>query len=135
MDNSLLYRSMKISADGFPMVGATARTLGIRANIDIIIISRLVKPNIGGMSVSPPPPYNLPIHRRSAKFGGTGKDPVWEINKNCLNAFQLQYRPDPNQPNKHGFIEPKKEMSFEEYQQLIAATQHDWTLTGKKNEH
>ncbi|WP_141698985.1 hypothetical protein [Candidatus Marithrix sp. Canyon 246] len=61
MDNYLLFRSMKISANSLPVVGATARTLGIREGIDILVISGKVKPNTGGMSVSPPPPYNLPI--------------------------------------------------------------------------
>jgi hypothetical protein len=130
MDNYLLYRSMKISANGLPVVGATARTLGIRTDIDILIISGQVKPNTGGMSVSPPPPYNLPTHRRPAAFGGTGKNPVWEINVNCLSAFQLRDRADPHQPNKHGFIEPITEMLFEEYQQAIVATLHEWSLTG-----
>jgi hypothetical protein len=128
MDNDLLYRSMKISANGLPMGGATARTLGIREGIDILVISDQVKPNTGGMSVSPSPLYNLPTHRRPAAFGGTGKDPVWKINVNCLSAFQLQYRPDPHQPNKHGFIEPITEMPLEEYQQAIVATLHEWIL-------
>lgn len=130
MDNDLLYRSMKISANGLPMLGATARTLGIREGIDILVSSDQVKPNTGGMSVSPPPPYNLPTHRRPAAFDGTGKDPVWEIKLVCLSAFQLQYRPDPHQPNKHGFIEPIKEMPLEDYQQAIVATLHEWSLTG-----
>jgi hypothetical protein len=133
MSNYLLYRSMKISENGLPVVGATARTLGIRADIDILVISGKVKPNAGGMSVSPPPPYNLPTHRRPAAFGGTGKDPVWEINMMCLSAFQLQYMPDPHQPNKHGFIEPITEMPFEQYQQAITATLHEWTLTGNQS--
>jgi len=30
------------------------------------------------------------------------------------------------------FIEPIKEMAFEEYQQAIIATLHDWTLTGNQ---
>ena len=33
MDKYFLFRSMKISANGLPVVGATARTLGIRKDI------------------------------------------------------------------------------------------------------
>jgi len=33
----------------------------------------------GGMSVAPDCPGHLSEHRRPAEHGGTGKDPVWEL--------------------------------------------------------
>ena len=81
------------------------------------------------MSVSPPPPDNLPYYRRPPEFGGTGKDPVWEMDTDEL-PVELRYRPDPDNPEGHGYIEPSYPMSFEEYQRAIHTTQRLWTLVG-----
>jgi hypothetical protein len=127
IDNAdeLLYRSMKQANDGLPEVGPSGRTLGVRPD-DIPIENGLVRPNTGGMSVSPNSPYNLPPHRRPPEFGGTGKDPVFCMGSSCL-PDGLQYRPDPANPTGHGFIEPSREMNFEEYQKLIEQTRPFWS--------
>lgn len=47
------------------MIGETARTLGLGKGIDIPVTGQeLVKPETGGMSVSPDSPFHLPKHRR-----------------------------------------------------------------------
>jgi hypothetical protein len=80
-----------------------------------------------GMSVSPPPPENLPVHRRPAEFGGTGPDPVWEFETEELPEG-LRYSPDRRNPQGHGYIEPARRMSFEEYQRLLHSTRGLWRL-------
>jgi hypothetical protein len=127
-----LYRSMKQDPNGFPVVEESARGLGVRYNKDvqdIPVLNGQVKPAMGGMSVTPHTPYNLSSYRRPPEFGGTGSAPVWQIKPDCLSNFNLQYRPDPNNSDTHGFIEPKEEMSFLEYQQALAATINMWKLS------
>jgi hypothetical protein len=38
----------------------------------------------------------------------------------------LTYRPDPERPDRHGFVEPRERMAFGEYQAALAATLPDW---------
>jgi hypothetical protein len=118
---------MKRGEDGLPKTGASARTLGARCNIDIAINEDgFVEPETDGMSVSPPPPENLPYYRRPPEFSGEGKDPLWELDTGELPE-ELSYRPDPDNPEGHGFIEPSRRMTFEEYQRAIHGTRGLWT--------
>ncbi|MDQ4071014.1 MAG: sugar-binding protein [Actinomycetota bacterium] len=120
-----IFRSMKRGAAG-PEVGPTARTLGARPGVDIPVdAAGRVKPGTGGMSVSPGSPHNLPSHRRPAELGGTGKDPVW-CTGTCTLPEGLTYRPDPKNPSGHGFVEPSRPMTFNEYQQLLESTRKLW---------
>lgn len=116
--------------DGLPEVGASARALGARpgdATGDIGIgPGGVVQPETGGMSVSPPP-ENLPGIRRPPEFGGTGKDPLFELETDDLPQ-ELRYRPDPTKPDAHGFVEPSRAMGFEEYQQAPRSTRSLWRL-------
>jgi hypothetical protein len=117
---------MRKEAHGAPEVGPTGRTLGARPGTDIKPDkSGMVKPETGGMSASPGSPYNLPEHRRPPKFGGTGKDPVFCIGK-CDLGPDLRFRPDPKNPTGHGFIEPARPMSIDEYQRALEATRGLW---------
>ncbi len=110
--------------NGTPKVGESARTLGVRHNIDIPIGENgMVHPNTGGMSVSPSP-NDLPIHRKPTAYGGTGKDPVWSININDLGS-DLKYVPD--SPG-HGTIQPTRTMTFEDYQKALEETLLRWGL-------
>ncbi len=107
-----------------PLCGDTARTLGVRYGdpnrFDIEVTdNEMVKPNTGGMSVSPDRADNLPRFRR--------KDPIWIINSDVLSEFGLQYRPDPEN-DKHGFIEPDKEMKLSVYLEALSSTQAYWRL-------
>ena len=113
------------------MLGPTARTLGARPGpvpgpgVDIPVRDGLVQPGTGGLSVAPDDPMNLPRMRRPREFGGTGKDPVWGMNTNDLGS-DLVYRPDPADPSRHWFVEPVREMSYDEYQQALEATRAHW---------
>jgi len=71
----------------------------------------MVYPNHQGMSVAPDSPSNLPGFRRPPAFGGTGKDPVWEISEGDLGP-NLNF--NQNSPG-HGVIEPSRPMTYEEY--------------------
>lgn len=72
--------SMKSASDGRPVSERTARALGVRLGIDIPVgADGLVAGGGGGMSVAPDSPHHLPEHRRPLDCGGTGKDPIWEL--------------------------------------------------------
>jgi hypothetical protein len=88
----------------------------------------MVRPETGGMSVSPDDPMRLPAFRRPPAMGGTGKDPVFCISEECLGQ-SLRYRPDPQRPNEHGFIEPSKPMTLDEFQKALADTVRSWKST------
>lgn len=122
-----------MSEDGLPQFGESGRYLGARPGIpgeepvgDIpVAVDGSVRPGTGGMSVSPPPVSNLPLHRRPPEYGGTSKDPVFELETDGL-PIGLRYRPDPAAPERHGFIEPSRTMGFEEYRQAISAARTLW---------
>jgi hypothetical protein len=116
-----------MSADG-PSVGPTARQLGARREDDLPVdADGFVEPETGGVSVAPEAAKRLPIHRRPAEHGGDGRDPVWKLSVNAL-PDGLRYRPDEEDPENHGTIEPSRRMTFDEFQEKVAATQPSWTL-------
>ncbi len=124
-----LYRAMRTAADGLPEVGPTARTLGVRTgdraphhDVAAILPTDTVAPDAGGMSVAPNDPANLPKNRRPASMGGTGSDPVWEIDDSELGA-ELRFSQD---SVTHGVIEVKDETTLDEYEHALAATRDKW---------
>lgn len=121
-----LFRAMRADQNGLPEVGANARSLGVRPGTDTTAAlgQDVVQPGVGGLSVSPDQPTNLPYFRRPQELGGTGKDPVWSIDSNRL-APDLRYRVDPTTPT-HGFIEPAHAMTLDAYQAALAATHAMW---------
>lgn len=122
----IVLRAMKLGEDELPKPGWSARALGARCNIDIPIDENgCVEPEMGGVSVSPPPPENLPPIRLPRELGGKGKDPVWEMETDEL-PDGLVYRPDPDNPEAHGFIEPARRMTFEEYQRILHEARTLW---------
>jgi hypothetical protein len=119
---------MRKGRDEKPEVGRSARTLGVRPGVDILVEpDGTVTGGTGGMSVAPDAPANLPSHRRPPEHGGTGKDPVWEIDTAELEEA-LDYRADPLQPGAHGFIEPSRRMTLEDHEHALAATREMWRL-------
>jgi hypothetical protein len=114
---------MREDPTGGPMVGASARTLGVRPQVDIPVVGGQVSPNAGGMSVAPDRPENLHPLRRPPTYGGSGKDPVWYIDIDWLGGGDLQFRQD---STTHGLIEPALNMSLDDLQQALGATRVYW---------
>ncbi len=134
--DDLLFRSMRPAADGRPLVAPSARGLGVRSDqvsgvfhYDLALdpVSGLVLPGTGGLSVAPADPARLPRHRRPPSLGGAGGDPVFAIARLALGP-DLAYRPDPERPTRHGFIEPARPMSLDEFQAALAATRPRWVV-------
>ena len=117
-----LFRGMKVDNGQTPLSGPTARTLGVRPEIDIPVCAGCVKPGTGGMSVAPDTPLNLPRHRRPESFDGTGKDPVFGIEESSLDQRLRFHQDSPT----HGVIEPAVEMTIEEFQHLLRETARLW---------
>ncbi|HEV3385203.1 MAG TPA: hypothetical protein VG097_10315 [Gemmata sp.] len=125
-----LYRAMTPASDGLPQVGRSARLLGIRTpnettvNPDVTASTpnEIIQPGTGGMSEAPNDPTNLPPFRKPPEFGGTGKDPVWEIDTSVLGP-DLQFRQD---SANHGLIEPARAMMLSEFEKAIEATRSKW---------
>lgn len=116
---------MKADSDGLPRVEGTARGLGVRRGNDIPEDGDgLCSPGNGGMSVAYDTPDNLPPHRRPPEHGGTGPDPLWEIEDSDLPDF-LAYRED-DELEGHGFIEPAYTMEIGDYEDALAATRTLW---------
>lgn len=124
-----VYRAMTPDTDGLPQVGRSARQLGIRPrdrlphnDVSAASPEDVVAPG-EGMSVAPDQPANLPKNRRPPEVnGGTGKDPVWEIDTDEIGP-NLHYHQD--RPS-HGVIGVKEPMSLEEFEQALAATRARW---------
>jgi hypothetical protein len=141
----LYYRGMA-EQNGKPKIGRSARLLGIRPVIDIDVeqmptgylneqgylltdservfrgeLVVVALRNTKGMSVSLSI-ESLPAFRRPSKFGGTGKDPLWQIDdRNIMGDLQaVQDSPT------HVSILPRVTMSLERYEAALANTQNDW---------
>jgi hypothetical protein len=114
-----LFRAMIADSDGQPLVGRSARKLGIRTpretndpNVTAIADNELIQPGTGGLLTAPDEPANLPPFRRPPKFGGRGKDPVWQIDTNDLGP-DLLHRLD---GATHALVEPIRPMQLKEYE-------------------
>lgn len=136
---ALIYRAMRADGDS-PMVGHTKNdTLGVREGIDIQPIQGVVQPSTGGMSVSPSlqelPPHLVPKRLRKhgypdARRSNTLPDTFpWRMGVGPFTDGQLcdglQLRIDPSNP-AHGFVEPDRPLSLEEYRVAIEATRPAW---------
>ncbi|GAX42428.1 hypothetical protein NIES4075_34290 [Tolypothrix sp. NIES-4075] len=145
----LYYRGMA-EENGKPKVGRSARLLGIRPGIDIDVEQMpkgwlddwgYLKPeternsseervtvvirNTKGMSASLSI-EGLPMFRKSPTFGGTGKDPLWQIDDSkitgALEAIQ--------DSATHVSILPITTMLLNKYEAALANTQNDWEKVG-----
>jgi hypothetical protein len=127
-----VLRGMRPADDGSPRLGPTPKTLGARPagpdgeDGDIPVgEDGMVRPGTGGMSVSPYPPSNIVPFRRPPEHGGTAKKfRLYEIETDELPE-ELVARDDPHREG-HVFIEPAREMSFEDYQSALESTEDLW---------
>jgi hypothetical protein len=121
---------MTPDADGLPVVGRSARQLGVRtldwaphndvnAELPDDPVSRGE-----GMSAAPHDPANLPKNRRPPQLqGGLGKDPVWSIDTDDLGP-ELEFFQD---NSTHGVVGTKMPMTLAGFEQALAATRLRWT--------
>jgi hypothetical protein len=141
----LYYRGMA-EQNNRPKIGRSARLLGIRPGIDINIeqmpigyldeqgyllpesqrkisgelVTVAIK-DTKGMSVSISI-EGLPAFRKPARFGGTGKDPLWQIDDNIITGDLQAIQDSPT----HVSILPRVTMSLERYEVALANTQKHW---------
>ncbi|MDP5017609.1 hypothetical protein FJR11_00290 [Anabaena sp. UHCC 0187] len=141
----LYYRGMT-DENGKPKIGRSARLLGVRLGIDINIKQMPVDSldeqgyllpeserefqgelvdvaivNTGGMSVSLSIEA-LPAPRKPAKFGGYGKDPLWQIDDSNITGDLQAVQDSPT----HVSISPRVTMLLERYELALANTQDYW---------
>ncbi|MBE9005208.1 hypothetical protein IQ259_09165 [Fortiea sp. LEGE XX443] len=141
----IYYRGMA-EKDGKPKIGRSARLLGVRLGIDIdveqvprdwldeqgYLLAEPQRNNSGyivavairndkGMSVSLSI-ESLPAFRRPAIFGGTGLDPLWQIESSKITG-ELQAVQD---SATHVSILPITTMLLEKYETALANTKNDW---------
>ena len=118
-----LFRGMRAAPDGFPELGETAKTLGVRPNTDIPVVNGAVGPGTGGMSVNTAV-EGVPLFRKPPALGGTGKDvSVFTIRSEDFDS-RLQVVQD---SKTHGTVEPTGNMSYDAYRQLLEESRLRWT--------
>jgi hypothetical protein len=136
---TLVYRSMKMDANGLPVLEESAQGLGVRPDLgtgkgDIPLSDDFfVAPETGGMSVAPFSPTFLPAFRRPpgipnsfGVFDGSGKAPVWQFD---LKQLPPGLKFDQDSPT-HGTFQPAYHMQYDEYKAKLESTQKNWKLIG-----
>lgn len=131
----LMFRAMKKADDRRPILGRTARTLGVRVSafgatpedppqFDVYPdASGQVSPG-WGLSVAMDDPRGLPKHRRPQALGGEGRDPVFSLPVRAVgNVMNVNEDRPP-----HALIEPAKLCSLEEYEAALAGTRPSWEV-------
>lgn len=143
----LYYRGM-VEENGKPKIGRNARLLGVRPGIDIdveqmprgwfdehgyllpekerkstdVLVDAAIR-NVKGMSTSLSI-ESLPEFRKPIKFGGTGKDPLWQIEDSKISGDIEAVQDSPT----HVTIMPRVTMLLEKYETALAKTQDNWVL-------
>ena len=120
---------MKSADDGQPIIGPSARKLGVRVGgtvVDLPVTSDgFVEPGTGGMSVAVDDAHHLPKHRRPRSLGGEGRDPVFALEAAILLPH-LTLRVD---RHPHALVEPSLPCPLSEYDATLAGTRPSWRKT------
>ena len=122
---SPLYRGMTDDG-GKPQIGDSARNLGVRQQ-EITVEQRdgkdfIIAKDTEGMSTAPGTPRNLPQHRRNKDWGGTGKDPVWEIDDSKVTGALKAFQDKPT----HVTVAASHDMPLEDFKAALSSTQNNW---------
>jgi hypothetical protein len=129
-----IYRAMIEDADGMPLLGPKAETLGIRRNKDIVPdgSGMVHRPNFqpgepNGLSCAPTI-GDLPLFALPQRWGGRNRRTViWGIDAADLVPELLAVEDsDPKRPTRHISIGPSLTMAFDDYVELIEATRSKW---------
>jgi hypothetical protein len=118
------------------MVGQTARTLGIRPEVDVTADGLgMVTPGTGGMSVAPSwrdlPSHRIPLHLQSIVRDACGNklDRCWRmgagsfIDSPVTESLNLHCDRD-----DHGCVEPSRRMELNGLQSVLAETRDLWVI-------
>jgi hypothetical protein len=147
---TLYFRAM-VGVDDRPKIGQSGRLLGIRPGIDIDTIEvpdswvnsigylriesdrgesknlvTVAVRNTKGMSTSISI-ESLPLHRKPIAWGGTGRDPIWQIDSSYLDRDLEAVRDSPT----HFSIMPRVTMLLTKYELALANTQKYWQRVEK----
>lgn len=134
-----IYRVMR-EEHGKPAVGPSSSKLGVRVPDDIPTDDAgLVHPGTEGMSVAPSlatlPERMLPKRFRKQGFpAARGNDSafVWTMGEGPFVAGKvapgLALRPDPEAPERHGFVEPERPVPLEQYETALSVTRDLWRI-------
>lgn len=128
---TMVFRAMEPGPDELPLLGNSARRLGVRVPGDIAPnAAGDVLPGTGGMSVAPGSKWNVPNHRRPRGMlrGSTGHagDRVYSIDQAEIVKQPLNVRPHPPGSTLHAHVEPSRQMSLVAYEDALAATRPSW---------
>jgi hypothetical protein len=135
-----IYRAMLEGDDGLPVIGASAETLGVRLNKDLIpdAFGMVHRPNFtpgeaNGLSCAPTIP-DLPHFVLPRAWGGRNKRTViWRIDAADLGSDCLAVEDsDPGKPKRHISIGPARSMPFDDCARLIEATRPKWKKVTKQ---
>jgi hypothetical protein len=120
---------MKKGLEGLPVVGRSARTLGVRVegvHKDVEWDEKgLLHPGRGGMSVTVDDPAQMPVARRPTWLGrGASEDPLFVIDARLIES-PLAIRVD---VGAHALVEPAMPCTLESYEADLAVTQSLWRI-------
>lgn len=122
-----MFRAMKEDVDGYPVVGRSGRTLGVRIEGPIrdipVAEDGAVTPGTGGMSVALDQAQNLPKPRLPKSLGGEGRDPVFRMSAQAIPATLL-VRPD---RYPHGCVEPRVRCPLPQFESDLTGTLPRWS--------
>lgn len=118
-----IFRCMRPEPDGYPTLGASLSTLGVRRVKDIPVLpDGTAAPGTGGMSVTPDDPDAMPFDLLPRSRGGDGRHPIFSLAVGRLPG-SLTVRVD---APDHANVEPTYACQFDRYNDDVQATRLTW---------